>query len=119
MFLQEKTEEIDGLNQQLKNYIEQINIQELEHTKKINILLQENDKLNSILNRQIDELDKLAIRYQEIESKQMANSIYEAKFEAIQREFAQNNKKVNQLLQENEYLMQKIKMWGITTLENK
>jgi len=107
--LQEKTEEIDGLNQQLKNYIEQINIQELEHTKKINILLQENDKLNSILNRQIDELDKLAIRYQEIESKQMANSIYEAKFEAIQREFAQNNKKVNQLLQENEYLMQKIK----------
>ena len=39
----------------------------------------------------------------------MANSIYEAKFEAIQREFAQNNKKVNQLLQENEYLMQKIK----------
>ena len=107
--IKEKSEEIENLNQQIKNFMENANMQELEHTKKVTILLQENDKLNAILNRQIDELDKLAIRYQELESRQMANSVFEAKFETIQRELAQNNKKMNQLLQENEYLMQKIK----------
>ncbi len=122
--IKEKNEEIEKLNFKLKNQIEDSNIQELENSKKITILLQENDKLNSILNNQIDELDKLAIRYQELESKHFTNALNETQFEAIQRELEQTNQKMNHLLQENEFLMEKIKeqdkdLTSIKLLEHK
>ena len=107
--LNEKTDEIEKLNKRLKQHMESSSIQELENAKKITILLQENDKLNTILNNQIDELDKLTARYQELESKQITNTLHDNQMQAIQKELTQNNLKMNKLLQENEFLMEKIK----------
>lgn len=105
----EKNEEIEKIHKMYRQQLEVNNLKDIENNKKITILLQENDKLNIILNSQIDELDKLAFKYQELESKLKKSAVMESQFSIIQNELVQSNSKMSKILEENQFLIEKIK----------